>query len=98
MALIEEFKARMHIFHSIEDTNLQRILDSSTAAISRMTGMDSKTDNLEFQELVLERSRYVYNDQVEFFEQNFQSQILGLSASTLTDDGSSESGDTDDGS
>lgn len=97
MALIDEFKARMHIFHSVEDTNLQRILDSSTAAISRMTGMESDTGSLEFQELVLERSRYVYNDQVEFFEQNFQSQILGLSASTLTDDGS-ESGDTDDGS
>lgn len=98
MALIDEFKARMHIFHSVEDTNLQRIIDSSTAAISRMTGIESDTDNLEFQELVLERSRYVYNDQVEFFEQNFQSQILGLSASTLTDDGSSESGDTDVGS
>lgn len=96
MVLIDEFKARMHIFHSVEDINLQRIIDSSNAAISRMTGIDSKTDNSEFQELVLERARYVYNDQVEFFEQNFQSQILGLSATTLTDD-DSESGDTDDG-
>lgn len=29
-------------------------------------------------ELVLERTRYAYNDAVEYFDDNFQSDILGL--------------------
>ena len=35
---------------------------------------DSRTE-----ELVLERARYLYNDQVEFFLQNFQGELLELS-------------------
>jgi hypothetical protein len=43
-----------------------------------MTGVSDITNN-QFKELVIERTRYVYNDQVEFFEDNFLSTIIGLS-------------------
>ncbi|MFT8392533.1 MAG: phage gp6-like head-tail connector protein [Liquorilactobacillus ghanensis] len=98
MALIEEFKQRIHIFHSVEDDNLNRILEASQAAVTRMTGVND-LNNPEFKELVLERGRYAYNDQLEFFEENFQSELLGLSAEILpTDDGEIdkyEDGDSD---
>lgn len=77
--LLSIFKARMHIFHDSEDKNLQQILNSSTNEIKRLTGSDDITIS-GIQELVLERSRYVYNDAAEFFEDNFQAQILGVSA------------------
>ena len=76
--LLEEFKNRMHIFHDSEDDNLKRMLKASQSAITRMTGV-SDMDNEEYKELILERSRYAYNDSLEFFEENFISQILGVS-------------------
>jgi hypothetical protein len=89
MALIEEFKQRIHIFHSVEDDNLNRILEASQAAVTRMTGVND-LNNPEFKELVLERGRYAYNDQLEFFEENFQSELLGLSAESLPGDDDTE--------
>lgn len=76
--LLEAYKARMHIFHDSEDENLKDILSGSIAEIKRMTGSDDL--NIPgIRNLVLERSRYVYNDAAEYFEDNFQSQIIGVS-------------------
>lgn len=73
--LLKEFKKRMHIFHDAEDESLLNILDKSYASIQELCGeFDIKSDKLGA-ELVLERSRYVYNEQLEFFEQNFSSLI-----------------------
>jgi hypothetical protein len=77
--LLKKFKSRLHIFHDSEDENLKSILEESKSEIKRMTGSDDLT-NEGVQSLIIERSRYVYNDSVEFFEGNFQSQILGVSA------------------
>lgn len=77
--LLKKFKSRLHIFHDSEDENLKSILKESKSEIKRMTGSDDLT-NEGVQSLIIERSRYVYNDSVEFFEGNFQSQILGVSA------------------
>lgn len=76
--LLDEFKSRNHIFHDSEDESLNNILVKSQQAIKRMTGTDDLT-NIQVAELVLERSRYVYNDALEYFEDNFQSMILGVS-------------------
>lgn len=76
--LLKEFKDRMHIFHDSEDDNLKRMLKASQNAITRMTGVNDM-NNEEYKELILERSRYAYNDSLEFFEENFISQILGVS-------------------
>lgn len=76
--LLTEFKARMSIYHSSEDDELKNMLQASYDAIDRMTGVSDIT-NVQFKELVIERTRYAYNDQVEFFEDNFLSTIIGLS-------------------
>lgn len=76
--LLEPFKERMRIFHSGEDNNLSRILESSEANILNLVGSQYQTDP-RVRELILERARYVYNDQVEFFYENFQGDLMALS-------------------
>ncbi|WP_347107148.1 phage gp6-like head-tail connector protein [Lacticaseibacillus rhamnosus] len=76
-SLLTDFKARMSIYHSSEDAELKNMLKASYDAVNRMTGVSDIT-NTQFKELVIERTRYVYNDQVEFFEDNFLSTIIGL--------------------
>lgn len=76
-SLLTEFKSRMSIYHSSEDAELKNMLQASYDAVNRMTGVSDIT-NGQFKELVIERTRYVYNDQVEFFEDNFLSTIIGL--------------------
>ena len=76
--LLTEFKERMHIFHDMEDNNLKRILDASVIDIESRGGsmLNAKEQTTE---LVLERSRYVYNDSLEFFYDNFREQLMNLS-------------------
>lgn len=81
--LVEEFKDRMHIFHSAEDGNLERHLRNSAVAIRRMVGDVDIEKNFEARELVIERARYAYNDSLEFFEDNFLGQITSLGLSML---------------
>lgn len=88
--LLDEFKARNHIFHDSENDNLNDILSKSRVAIKRLVGSDDLTKP-QIAELVLERSRYVYNDALEYFNDNFQSELIGVSL----DNYSPESGDDD---
>ena len=76
--LLGTFKERMKIFHDAEDGNLSRMLVSSEKAILDLTGAFDLSDS-RTEELVLERARYLYNDQVEFFFSNFQGELLELS-------------------
>ena len=76
--LLKPFKERMRIFHSGEDDNLSRMLESSEANILSLVGSQSSTEP-QVRELILERARYVYNDQVEFFYENFQGDLMALS-------------------
>lgn len=76
--LLEPFKERMKIFHSGEDNNLSRMLESSEANIFSLVGSQRPTEP-RVRELILERARYVYNDQVEFFYENFQGDLMALS-------------------
>lgn len=78
--LLKDFKMRMRIFHEAEDENLKNILSSSMVAIKRWCGSDDVTKP-EIKELVMERSRYVYNDSLEFFNDNFLSELMAVSLS-----------------
>ena len=91
--LLQEFKDRMHITHSIEDSNLKRLLSFSVSAVLDSCGDfdiygDQKTDN-RAKELVFERTRYVYNDALEYFEDNFLSQITSLALSLIPEESDS---------
>ena len=84
---LESFKKRMKIFGTSEDENLESILSASFLRINQLIGPYDPTDDLNFVELVFERSRYAYNDSIEYFEGNFQSFILDYSLQKLVMDG-----------
>ena len=54
------------------------MLESSEANIFSLVGSQRPTEP-KVRELILERARYVYNDQVEFFYENFQGDLMALS-------------------
>ena len=81
--LIQEFKDSLHISHGSEDNNLKRLLSSSISYVERNCGPFDIVTHEEAKELVIERSRYAFNDSLEFFEDNFLSMIQGLSLSLL---------------
>lgn len=84
--IVVQFKERMHIDGG-EDDNLKRILTMSTKELRRVCGDYDLSDDI-FKELVFERSRYVYNDAVEYFKRNFLTEINSLSMEkVLTEDG-----------
>ncbi|OPA28922.1 hypothetical protein BHL47_16485 [Bacillus cereus] len=75
--ILQQFKDRMHLGDE-EDDNLKRILSTSNKALLRVCGNYDLNKDEEFKELVFERSRYVYNDALEYFGKNFLSQINSL--------------------
>ena len=75
--ILKEFKERMRLGDD-EDTNLRRILSTSNAALIKACGEYNIATDETFKELVFERSRYAYNDALEYFNTNFLSQINSL--------------------
>jgi len=86
--IVEEFKERMHL-GDFEDGNLKRILETSYDDLIEMCG-DYTMDDVAFKELVFERSRYVYNDALEYFEENFLTRINTLSMRKALNEDESE--------
>lgn len=80
--LLKEFKDRMHISHSGEDSNLKQLLSYSISSIKGNCGEFNITGESDIdvraRELVLERTRYAYNEALEYFEDNFLSEINSL--------------------
>lgn len=87
-ATLSDVKAHLHIFHNIEDDYLESLLSQSKQAITRMTGVKSGD---EYDELVLNRVRFAYNDTLDEFEKRYQSVLLGLSTQLL-EEGSEDNG------
>lgn len=84
---LDSFKKRMKIFGTSEDKNLKNILSASFVRINQLVGPYDANNDLNFIELVFERSRYAYNDSIEYFEGNFQAFILDYSLQNLIMDG-----------
>ncbi|MGH0465509.1 hypothetical protein [Bacillus luti] len=76
--ILIQFKERMRLGDD-EDENLKRILSASNQELTRICGSYDMNNDEAFKELVFERSRYVYNDALEYFNENFLSQINSLS-------------------
>ena len=84
---IDKFKLRIKLDGNDEDSNLKMILENSISDLLISCGPSyTIEENKNFSELVMERSRYVYNDAVEFFDNNFINQItkLNLTSEELT--------------
>ncbi|WP_432352664.1 head-tail connector protein [Sporosarcina sp. A2] len=75
--VLEQFKARMRITHNSEDSNLQELLSFSVAYITAKCGAFD-FENEQAKELVFERTRFAYNDALEYFEDSFRSEIHSL--------------------
>lgn len=75
--IVAEFKESMHL-EGNEDAYLERILSASNKALLRACGEYDILVDEEFKELVFERSRYIYNDALEYFNENFKSEINTL--------------------
>lgn len=77
----------MHISHSSEDNNLKRLLSFSISAIKSSCGefdiYGEKDTDQRAKELTFERTRYAYNDALEYFDDNFLSQITSLGLSLI---------------
>jgi hypothetical protein len=83
--ILNQFKERMRL-GDFEDVNLKRILTASHTALKKVCGdYDIETDE-DFKELVFERSRYAYNDALEYFNNNFLSEINTLSMNKVLED------------
>lgn len=72
--IIQQFKDRMHLGDD-EDANLKRILFASNEALLKVCGLYDINKDETFKELVFERSRYAYNDALEYFTKNFLTEI-----------------------
>jgi hypothetical protein len=84
--LLQEFKNRLHISHNSEDSHLKRLLSFSYADITDKCGPFSLETPNAGKELMLERSRYAYNDALEYFIPNFLTQINSFALSNLPDE------------
>lgn len=73
---VEEFKARNRIFYDMEDERIKRDLEMSYEDIKRKCGNFSMKDITLGRELVYERTRYVFNDKLGEFHDNFLSSIV----------------------
>lgn len=83
--ILIQFKERMHL-EGDEDANLGRILSASEKELKRICGdYDIEQDEV-FKELVFERSRYVYNDALEYFNKNFLTEINNLGMAKALDE------------
>ncbi|SNT42389.1 hypothetical protein SAMN05444672_12239 [Bacillus sp. OK838] len=87
LELLKEFKERMHISHSSEDDNLKRLLSFSIVDLLEKCGEFDIEENEMAKELVFERTRYAYNDALEYFNGNFLSQITSLGLSIALKEG-----------
>jgi len=83
--VLTQFKERMH-FGDYEDSNLERILSTSVKALIRSCGDYDINQDEEFKELVFERARYVYNDALEYFNDNFLTEINSLKIAKALDE------------
>lgn len=76
---LNEFKARMRIFHDSEDYDIIQQLEDSKAAIIALIGDFDPAEFVQGKELIFERTRYVRNEALEYFNANFQNAILDAS-------------------
>lgn len=88
--LLKEYKDEMNFSHSSEDPKLKDQLSRSISYVKSKCGDfdingDKDTDKLA-KELVFNRARYAYNDALEFFEDNFLSEITSLGIDLVGDD------------
>lgn len=79
--MLDEVKRALAITWEDDDINLKLndLIKQSQNAINELLGVEiDYTSNLAAKELMINRIRYAYNNALEYFETNFQKEILRL--------------------
>lgn len=82
---IDEYKARFRIFHSSEDEEIGEQLENSFEDIQSLIGTFDPAVYKKGKELVFERTRYLRNESLEYFYDNFQVMIMDASIDLVGD-------------
>ncbi|MGM8137512.1 phage gp6-like head-tail connector protein [Enterococcus italicus] len=82
---IDEYKARFRIFHSSEDEEIGEQLENSFEDIQSLIGTFDPNAYKKGKELVFERTRYLRNESLEYFYDNFQMMIMDASVDLAGD-------------
>lgn len=80
---IEVMKRRLKIFHTFEDEHLKSLLEQSYEDIKHRCQEFDMDKDIRGAELVYERTRYAYNDSLEFFHDNFLGQITSFALENM---------------
>lgn len=85
--IIDQVKDRLDITWDDENEKIQGIIERAKANLNSLAGveLDFSTPGLA-QTLLLEYCRYEYNNAGEYFEENFQSEIIRLQYQTAMDE------------
>ncbi|AVQ35795.1 hypothetical protein [Staphylococcus kloosii] len=86
---VDQFKARNRIFYDMEDERIKNDLEMSYIDIKNKCGFFDIDELSLGRELVYERTRYVLNDKLEEFNDNFLSSIVQFQITNMEvfDDG-----------
>ncbi|GEQ07203.1 MULTISPECIES: phage head-tail adapter protein [Staphylococcus] len=76
--LLIEFKQYTKISHDTEDEYLKNLLKKSYSNLVSRFGEFDIYENLEGQDLVFARSRYAYEDLLEYFNDNYQDDLISF--------------------
>lgn len=75
-------KGRLKIFHSFEDKHIKFLLEESyNDIVNKCKPFDMS--NTQGASLVYERTRYAYNDALEYFDDNFLHRITSFALDNL---------------
>ena len=85
MSLLQELKDYLKITWDNEDAYLQNIINRGQEYLKDLTGteLDFDTEG-QAKSLLLDYCRYYYNNALEYFEDNFQKQIVRLQLKEAT--------------
>lgn len=77
--MLAEVKEYLKITWDDEDLNIEKIISRGKKEIENLTGttLDFQEDNTP-KSLLLDYCRYAYNNALEYFQENFKSEILRL--------------------
>lgn len=78
--MIEKLKKYLNITWEDDDIDnrLEELLEQSKTSLNSLIGVELDYEDKELEELLFNRVRYAYNNSIEYFEENFHSQILRI--------------------
>jgi len=81
--MLDEVKSYLKITWDDEDTAIQNIINRGENRLEELVGASLDfTASSDAKDLLLNYCRYDYNNAIEYFEENFQKEILRLQLKT----------------